>query len=117
MKHKIKDFVENHDPHNLHRIKSWEIEETDYLWICARAGKTFFVKYLLGTERYDIHDRDDYAIRWACKYNHIEIVKILLNVGANIHAHRDEGIEYAKQHTDKKLYNILMKHIKKLKTK
>ena len=114
IKYAIKDFVENHDTRNLYRDKRWGTGKEDYLWICARAGKTSFVEYLLSTGEYDIHDRDDFAFRWACKYNCIATVKVLLNAGANIYAHSHEGIEYTKQHKNKTLYNILMKHIKKL---
>jgi len=87
--------------------------EEDYLWLCAKHGNTNFVEYLLNTKKYNIHYREDYALRWACKYNHVKIVKLLLDAGADIHAQEDEGIEYARNHKDQILYKLIKHYIVK----
>jgi len=86
----------------------------NYLYLCAKDGKTIFVEYLIG-KGYDIHAYDDVAIRWACKHNHIKVVKLLLDAGADIHSRGNEGIEYAREHKDKTLYNMIRKYIAKEK--
>ena len=43
----------------------------------------------------DIHDFDDYAIKWASLNGNIEFVKILVEHGADIHANHDEALRDA----------------------
>ena len=37
------------------------------------------MKLQTNLERVDIHAYDEEAFRWACKYGHIEVVKLLLS--------------------------------------
>ena len=34
----------------------------------------------------DVHCKDDWALRWACRHGHPEVVKLLLEAGADVHA-------------------------------
>ena len=43
----------------------------------------------------DVHARDDYAIRYSAKNGHIEVVKYLIDNGADIHACNDFALRYS----------------------
>ena len=45
----------------------------------------------------DIHADDDYALGKAAEFGHLEIVKFLFECGANIHADDDEAVS-TRQH-------------------
>jgi len=65
----IKRFVEEETNYSSYTKK-------DFLWICAMYGKTEFLKHLI-EKRHDVHEDDDYALRWASKNGHTETVKVL----------------------------------------
>ena len=52
------------------------------------------IKELLN-EGADIHAGNDYALRHASRYGHLEIVKLLLDRGADIHACDDYALRWA----------------------
>ena len=52
MEHLIKKFVKSIYPY---------AKESSYLWICAKEGKTDFVKYLLDAGA-NVHEDDDNAL-------------------------------------------------------
>jgi len=88
-------FMENSDPITdmgigiIHQIEEWITNNTpydirdkqDYIWICAKYGKTKFVEYLIKAG-VDVHEGNDLAIRRAVQNDHVEIVKLLLDAGA-----------------------------------
>ena len=41
----------------------------------------------------NIHANNDYAIRWASENGHLEVVRYLVEKGANIHANNDYAIQ------------------------
>jgi len=43
----------------------------------------------------NIHADNDYAVRWAAKNGHSEIVKLLIESGANIHTKNDYAVRRA----------------------
>jgi len=100
-------FTEDSDPiHDLSigmdaLIKRWIENETGYtynqedlLWISAQYGKTEFVKYLID-KGYDVHAKDDGALRLASFYGHTETVKVLLDAGADVHTEEDTTLRIA----------------------
>jgi len=102
-----------------HQIKKWiktryNYIEEDLLWICARHGKTEFVKYLLDAGA-DVHADDDAALQWACYEGHTEIVKILLDAGADVHAENDFALQTASYNGHTEIVKILKDHIAKEK--
>jgi len=101
------------------QLKKWIETETNYiynendlLWICAEAGKTEFVKYLLDAGA-DVHAIDDYALRWASNNGHADVVKLLLDAGADVHADNDHALQLASYNGHTDVVNILKNHIAK----
>ena len=43
----------------------------------------------------DVHVENDWALQWASYYGHIEVVKLLLDAGADVHAKNDLALRYA----------------------
>ena len=55
--------------------------------ICQNDDKQIIMNYYNeNKELIDIHANNDEAFRWSCARRHIEVVKLLLEKGANIHA-------------------------------
>lgn len=42
-----------------------------------------------------MHAANDYAFRWACARGHLEVVKVLLDAGADLHAQEDFALRNA----------------------
>ena len=102
----IKRFVENEI--------SYPYFKEDLLGICAKYGKTEFVKYLL-EKGYNVHANDDCALRYASYYGHTETVKVLLNAGADVHADDDYALRSASYHGHTEVVKILKDWIAKEK--
>ena len=49
----------------------------------------------LDYNKFDLHVEDDYALRWSSSNGHIEIVKFLVEKGANIHADDDYALRWS----------------------
>ena len=120
-------FTEDSDPiHDMgigmdELIKRFIEEETaniynkkDLLWICAKYGKTEFVKYLL-EKGYNVHANDDCALRWASDNGHTEVVKVLLNAGANVHTIDDYALRWASENGHIETVKVLKDWIAKEK--
>ena len=119
-------FVQDSDPiadmgiGMINKIKEWiksigrEFIEEDLLCICARHGKTEFVKYLLDAG-VDVHEDGDRALRFASENGHTEIVKLLLDAGADVHADGDWALQLASYYGHVDVVKILKDHIAKEK--
>lgn len=66
------------------------------LGVAAEHGNLDIVK-LLVSQGVDIHEVDDYALRFASKFGHIEVVKYLLGKGANPNVRDNAPLRFAKQ--------------------
>ena len=60
--------------------------------ILASIGNHLEVVKFLLEKGANIHAQDDYALRSATENHHLEIVKFLLEKGANIHAQDDDAL-------------------------
>jgi len=60
----------------------------------AYCGYLDTVKYLISIGA-DVHNKDNYAVRWAARYGHLDTVKYLVFNGANIHSLDDAAICWA----------------------
>ena len=61
----------------------------------AKNGDIETVKQL--TPTVNIHDAKEYAIRWACRYGNYEIVKHLVEHGADFRANYDEPVRWSSE--------------------
>ena len=76
-------------------------------------SKYIFDKELLKIDNLgivDIHADDDYALRWAAEKGHFEIVKFLVENGANIHADGDSALCLAAEEGHFKIVKFLIKN-------
>jgi len=96
----IKRFVEEETNYSSYTKK-------DFLWICAKYGKTEFVKYLLN-KGYDVNVGYNAALRWAAENGHVETVKVLLDAGADVHAYDDSPLTWASLHGHAETVKILL---------
>ena len=71
-------------------------------------GDTELVRGLLAAGA-DVHEYDDYALRWASLHGHAEVVKLLLDAGANIHAWDDAALLWAVERGHAEVVRLLLK--------
>jgi ankyrin repeat protein len=80
-------------------LNSKGIIDNNYsLWRASENGHIDVVKYLIEEKGADIHSNDDYALRKAVDGEYWNVVKYLLNHGANIHAVDDERLMNIKKY-------------------
>ena len=58
----------------------------------------------------DVHAFNDYALRFAAYYGHLEIVKILLENGADVHAENDYALRFAANYGHLEIVKILLEN-------
>ena len=58
----------------------------------------------------NIHTQNDYALRWASQNGHFEVVRILLKHGANVHARTDCALRWASQEGYLEVVKLLIGH-------
>ena len=75
-----------------------------------RNGDIELIKFSLKYGNIDIHAKNDHALRLAVKKGHFQVVKILLEYGANVHAKNDEALRIAIKNKDIDLVNMLLNH-------
>ena len=56
----------------------------------------------------NIHADDDYALRWSARNEHIEVVKLLLEKGANIHADNDYALRWSAKNGHIEVVKLLL---------
>ena len=61
----------------------------------------------------DVHARDDYALRLASEYGHLETAKFLIENGADVHARDDEALRWASERGHLEVIKYLKSVIKK----
>lgn len=152
----LEKFTQDSDPIDdlgigmMSQIRKWantidkNYNEEDLLWMCAGAGKTEFVKYLL-EKGWDVHEFSDYALelavddgfldivkllldagananhnngyilRLACMLGHADIVKLLLDAGADVHTSNNLALQAASDNGHPEIVKILKDHIAKEK--
>jgi len=62
-----------------------------------------------------VYTFDNYALRWASNNGHTEVVKLLLNAGADVHAKDDEALRWASENRHTEVIKLLKDHISKEK--
>jgi hypothetical protein len=61
--------------------------------------------------------RDDFALRWAARYGHLETVKYLVSAGANVRARDDCALQWAAEKGHTAVVDYLKSEIEKLENK
>ena len=72
----------------------------------SQKGHLEVVKFLVekGT---NIHDENDFNVRWASRNGHLDVVKYLVEKGANIHAKNNEALRLASYNGRSDVVNFL----------
>ena len=90
-------------------IKGADIhEDDDYALRFAAANGNFEIVKLLLENGADVHAMSDYPLRWASENGHSEIVKLLLEKGANVHAVNNTPICFAVLHEHLRIVKMLL---------
>jgi len=55
----------------------------------------------------EIHAGEDYSLRWASHNGRLEVVRLLLDRGAEIHARNDEALRFAKSYGHLEVVELL----------
>ena len=61
----------------------------------------------------DVHTYNDEALRWASYYGHIEVVKLLLDAGANVYAEKGLALRWAKYKGHTEIVKLLKQYMNK----
>ncbi len=129
MKPKSKDEVENH----INKLSFKEKLETaikeDIVWIVkeiipiknidvinqslqrAALFNSIEVVKYLLDIGADIHYKEDAALRWACREGHYELVKLLLDKGADPTAKEHQAFDWAEMEKYEDILDLLKKYI------
>ena len=82
-------------------------QDKDNALIEASSGGHLDIVKYLVENGADIHAENDYALIWASNYGHLEVVKYLVENGANIHAENDEALRTARWNEDLEVVKYL----------
>jgi ankyrin repeat protein len=97
----LKDFNALNEKEDL-------INNKNYLFrFSAHTGLNEAVKELVN--EVDINQRAGYALRYACLYNHIKVVRTLLEKGADVHVAQDCAIVWAAEFGHLEVVKMLLK--------
>jgi hypothetical protein len=58
----------------------------------------------------DVHANNDEALRWASENGHLEVVKLLLENGADVHANNDEALRWASENGHLEVVKLLLEN-------
>jgi ankyrin repeat protein len=110
-------------PHSGNEVKFKNIEDVlkyteslklegdvhvEALFNVIKQGQVELVKMLLAYNRVNIHTSNDYALRCAVNNGNTEIVKLLLEHGADIHANNDEALRKAVTNKNTDMVKLLI---------
>lgn len=91
------------------------IKKSNIDWGLSRAcyhGHMNIIKYLIEEKNADIHNTNDYPLRVAVEdANDINIVKYLLDKGANIHVNNDELTKFKFRYRNKEMLDLLLNYL------
>jgi len=73
----------------------------------AKEGIVWLVKDAIAAGA-DVHARDDYALRLASNYGHVEVVQLLLDAGADVHAENDLALRWASGNGHAEVVKLLL---------
>jgi len=64
----------------------------------------------------DVHAENDYALRWAAINGHTKVVKLLLEQGADVHVRDDLALRCAAEYGHTEVVKLLEKYMNNIKT-
>jgi len=104
----IKDILK---PKSEEEIKSTidSLSPIDLLIVSSKVGFLIGVKKALERGA-DIHILNDYALRYASRYGHYDLVEFLLKNGANVHADVEEALWWALEDNNLNIVELLLKN-------
>lgn len=80
----------------------------EYIFSCAVLCRNFGRVMSMIQQGFDVHYRDDYALRRAAEYGDITAVLFLIEHGGNIHARNDSALCWAVQNGHMAIVEILL---------
>jgi len=91
---------------NPGRPKKWKSHEVKLKYV----GKVVDNIQMLIDEGADVHADNDYTLRRASLYGHLEVVKVLLENGADVHAENDEALQWASEYGRLEVVKVLLEN-------
>jgi hypothetical protein len=71
---------------------------------------SFYACMFLIQQKVDIHEENDYALVWASRNGHKDVVALLLTHEVNVHARYDYPLRWASEHGHKDTVALLLEH-------
>ena len=91
---------------NLGSPKKWKAHAIKLYGV----GKVIDNIEFLIKEGANVHAINDYALRWAVRNGHYEVVKLLLEYGADVHANNDYALRWAAEHGHYEVVKLLLEY-------
>ena len=82
--------------------------DTNQLFLTASKKGHLEIVKLLIQNGADIHAENDYALRWASQEGHIEVVTFLIQNGADIHAENEYALRWSSENGHLEIVKILI---------